>query len=698
MKTNLRIIFLVILLLQLCLLHLFAGGALRGKVMDQDGQPLAFANVVLLQEGKLVAGVSADINGRYEMLSVPVGTYRVKVSFIGYSPVEYSGIQIREAQVTAVDVQLVPAVAVLNEVILEYEQPLMYKSESIWSNSSSYSSSTDLGLRNRTANTVLKNDVRERRFTAYSPSISPTVFFQDGVVIGETWSRESGWLLDGSRTLDTKDPQFVQVPPPPPLQNPPVQQVVEWVPYPPVEENPEQNPMQEPLSTFSIDVDKASYSLIRRYIQQGTQPPPGTVRLEEMINYFDYSYPQPVTKHPFSINLDMGVCPWNEKHRLVLIGLQGRDIPVTQMPPANLVFLIDVSGSMTGADRLPLVKTSLLHLVDALRPQDKVSIVVYAGRAGLVLPPTAGDEKQKIRNAIDRLESGGSTAGGAGIQLAYQQAEFGFMQEGNNRVILATDGDFNVGVSNDDELVTLIEEKRKTGVFLSVLGFGMGNYQDTKMEKLADKGNGNYAYIDSEREAFKVLVSEMSGTLYTIAKDVKLQVEFNPARVKTYRLLGYENRVLENWEFNDDTRDAGELGAGHNVTALYELELYDAPLAIRTDDALKYQDLTLSASVPAHEVLTIHFRYKRPKEEESHLMEAILEDEHKSFEMTSENLRFAAAVAGFGLMLRNSAYKGTLTYMMITDLAKDALGTDTNGERKEFLELVRRMESLAGGK
>lgn len=670
--------------------------------MDQDGQPLAFANVVLLQEGKLVAGVSADINGRYEMLSVPVGTYRVKVSFIGYSPAEYTGIQIKEGRITTLDIQLVTTVAVLGEVVLEYEQPLMQKSENSRNSISfSYSTSghTDRILGNRTGTTVFVDGSRLKQSIQHIPTLSPSVFFsRDASVIGETWSRESGWLLDGSRTLDTKDPQFVQVPPPPPLQNPPVQQVVEWVPYPPVEENPEQNPMQEPLSTFSIDVDKASYSLIRRYIQQGTQPPPGTVRLEEMINYFDYSYPQPVTKHPFSINLDMGVCPWNEKHRLVLIGLQGRDIPVTQMPPANLVFLIDVSGSMTGADRLPLVKTALMHLVDALRPQDKVSIVVYAGSAGLVLPPTAGDEKQKIRNAIGRLESGGSTAGGAGIQLAYQQAEFGFMQEGNNRVILATDGDFNVGVSNDDELVTLIEEKRKTGIFLSVLGFGMGNYQDTKMEKLADKGNGNYAYIDSEREAFKVLVSEMSGTLYTIAKDVKLQVEFNPARVKTYRLLGYENRVLENWEFNDDTRDAGELGAGHNVTALYELELYDAPLAIRTDDALKYQDLTLSASVPAHEVLTIHFRYKRPKEEESHLMEAILEDEHKSFEMTSENLRFASAVAGFGLMLRNSAYKGTLTYLMITDLAKDALGTDTNGERKEFLELVRRMESLAGGK
>ena len=347
---------------------------------------------------------------------------------------------------------------------------------------------------------------------------------------------------------------------------------------------------ENPLSTFSIDVDEASYSNIRRYLQSGSLPPNGAVRIEEMINYFDYNYLKPLNDDPFTINTEMADCPWNEKHKLVHIGLQGKEIPTENLPAANLVFLIDVSGSMESENKLPLVKASLGMLVDQLRADDKVAIAVYAGNAGLVLPSVSGANKTKIKEAIANLEAGGSTAGGDGIKLAYKVAKENFIKGGNNRIILATDGDFNVGVSSDDELVRLIEEERKSGVFLSVLGYGIGNYKDSKMQQLADKGNGNHSYIDNINEARKVLVSEFGSTLFTIAKDVKIQIEFNPAKVQAYRLIGYENRMLAAEDFNNDAKDAGELGSGHTVTALYEV----IPVGVKNDflpsiDSLKYQ-------------------------------------------------------------------------------------------------------------
>ncbi|HZH96501.1 MAG TPA: von Willebrand factor type A domain-containing protein, partial [Flavisolibacter sp.] len=368
----------------------------------------------------------------------------------------------------------------------------------------------------------------------------------------------------------------------------------------------------EPLSTFSIDVDAASYSNVRRFLNDGELPPAGAVRVEEMINYFKYNYPAPAGKHPFSINTEISDCPWNSQHKLVLIGLQGTKIPVENLPPSNLVFLIDVSGSMSGPNRLPLVKSSLKMLVDQLREEDKISIVVYAGAAGLVLPPTSGGAKNRIKTAIDNLEAGGSTAGGEGIKLAYKTAKENFIKKGNNRIILCTDGDFNVGVSSNDELERLAENEREGGVFLTVLGYGMGNYKDSKLQKLADKGNGNHAYIDGLGEARKVLVSEFGGTLFTIAKDVKLQVEFNPVKVAGYRLIGYENRMLKKEDFNDDKKDAGELGSGHTVTALYEV----IPAGVKSDflkevDSLKYSTKIKPAmSAGGNELLTVKFRYK----------------------------------------------------------------------------------------
>lgn len=453
---------------------------------------------------------------------------------------------------------------------------------------------------------------------------------------------------------------------------------------------------QNPLSTFSIDVDEAAYSNIRRYLQNGSLPPAGAVRIEEMINYFDYNYPKPQNKEPFTVNTEIAECPWNTKHKLVHIGIQGKEIPLDNLPAANLVFLIDVSGSMDEPNKLPLVQASLKMLTDQLRSKDKVAIVVYAGNAGLVLPATEGSNKTKIKEAIDALEAGGSTAGGEGIQLAYKVAGENFIKDGNNRIILATDGDFNVGVSSDDELVRLIEEERKTGIYLSVLGYGMGNYKDSKMQQLADKGNGNHSYIDNISEARKILVNEFGSTLFTIAKDVKIQIEFNPSKVQAYRLIGYENRMLAAEDFNDDTKDAGELGSGHTVTALYEI----IPAGVkdnfvRTVDSLKYQKLNYTAVNNSPEIMTIKLRYKEPDEDISKLISHPVIDDQVSLDNTSANFRFSAAVAEFGLLLRSSEYKQHSSYQQVITLAKNAKSTDDNGYRSEFIQLAQSAMTLS---
>jgi Ca-activated chloride channel family protein len=453
-----------------------------------------------------------------------------------------------------------------------------------------------------------------------------------------------------------------------------------------------------PLSTFSIDVDAASYSNVRRFLNQGQLPPAGAVRIEEMVNYFHYEYPQPTGNDPFSINTEISDAPWNKEHKLVLIGLQGKKIPTENLPASNLVFLIDVSGSMSGPERIGLVKASMKMLVDQLRDQDKVAMVVYAGAAGMVLPPTSGANKTKIKEAIDNLEAGGSTAGGAGIKLAYKTANEYFIKGGNNRVILCTDGDFNVGESSDDAMERLIENERKSGVFLTVLGYGMGNYQDAKMQKLADKGNGNHAYIDGITEAKKVLVNEFGGTLFTIAKDVKLQIEFNPAKVQGYRLIGYENRMLAKEDFNDDKKDAGELGSGHTVTALYEV----IPAGVNSDflktvDSLKYQKniAPLSKSSQTDEILTVKFRYKAPDGDVSKLIEHPVKDKQISIAKTSDNFRFAASVAQFGMLLRNSEFKSNASYSDVLTLARKAKGNDEEGYRSEFIRLAESAQLLA---
>jgi Ca-activated chloride channel family protein len=463
--------------------------------------------------------------------------------------------------------------------------------------------------------------------------------------------------------------------------------------YEAIEENGFRDALKNPLSTFSIDVDAASYSNMRRFLNQGQMPPKDAVRIEEMVNYFTYDYPQPTSNDPFSITTEMSDCPWNKNHRLVHIGLQGKEIPTQNLPASNLVFLVDVSGSMDSPEKLPLLKSAFSMLLGQLRPQDRVAIVVYAGAAGLVLPSTSGSHKEEILDAIERLEAGGSTAGGAGIELAYKIAKENFIKEGNNRVILATDGDFNVGVSSNAAMERLIEQKRETGIFLTVLGFGMGNYKDSKMEILADKGNGNYAYIDNMMEARKVLVNEFGGTLFTIAKDVKIQVEFNPAKVKAYRLVGYENRALKNEDFNNDKKDAGELGAGHTVTALYELipaDAKDTDQEVPGTDELKYQKNKIApAAFTSKELMTLKLRYKQPNSEISQLLTKSLINEPVALSKTSDNFRFSAAVAGFGMLLRNSEFKGQTNYTDIVNMAEGAKGADKEGYRTEFINLVK---------
>ena len=451
--------------------------------------------------------------------------------------------------------------------------------------------------------------------------------------------------------------------------------------------------VENPLSTFSIDVDAASYANMRRFVRNGSLPPGAAVRIEEFVNYFDYDYPQPEGEDPFAIVTEVAECPWDTAHRLVHIGLQGRRIERRDLPPSNLVLLIDVSGSMQPDNKLPLVRSALPMLVAQLRRDDRVAIVVYAGSAGLVLDSTPGSDKRAILDAIERLQAGGSTAGGEGIVLAYQIARRNFIKGGNNRVVLATDGDFNVGVSSDGELVKLIEKERESGVFLTVLGVGEGNLQDAKMEKIADHGNGNYAYLDDLMEAQKVLVNEMGGTIVTIAKDVKIQVEFNPARVKEYRLIGYENRMLKKEDFADDRKDAGELGAGHSVTALYEVVPADAH-AGRGED-LTYTSVQIKPEAGERpEMLMVRLRYKAPDGDESRLIERVAVDGGARFASSSQNFRFAAAVAEFGMLLRDSAYRGRSSFDHVVKTARASQGEDADGYRAEFVQLVEACKSI----
>ncbi len=511
-------------------------------------------------------------------------------------------------------------------------------------------------------------------------------------------ARKSKKKAGGAIALSPAQPTsgaIAPIQPEPPIVAPPADQPHNTEGYDHIQENEFLAVADKPLSTFSIDVDTASYSNVRRFLNSGSLPPADAVRIEEMINYFGYSYGEPRGRTPFSVTTEVADCPWNSDHRLVHVGVKGKT--VTKVPPRNLVFLIDVSGSMESRDKLPMLKRAMKKLVSQLGPRDRVSIVVYAGASGVVLKPTPGSNKIKIAAALSRLKAGGSTNGGQGIQLAYSLARKTFKKGGINRVILATDGDFNVGMSSRGELERLIEQERESGVFLTVLGFGTGNVKDSQMEMLADKGNGNYAYIDSDRESQKVLVDELGATLVTIAKDVKIQVEFNPAEVESYRLIGYENRALADRDFNDDKKDAGEIGSGHTVTALYEVVPRGQGTGAPGVDALRYQsDRGLSATADSGEMMHLKLRYKQPDGDRSTLVTFPIRDGDKTLAQTSENFRFSASVATFGMLLRGSKYSGEADFRQVHNLAKSAMGRDRRGHRREFISLVKQAANLKG--
>ena len=605
--------------------------SINGTVTDDGGLPLPGANVIIK---KTNIGTQTDFDGRYK-IEAQIGQTLV-FSYVGFDTKEVKIKKAGELNVT------LKTGSDLDEVIVTAYSERREKISMGYSVTSKNSKSIDRKLQGKAAGV---------RVTNGNVGAAPTV------VIRGMASNFSNRVSDNES-------------------------------YGRIEENIFKRVTTASLSTFSIDVDKAGYSNIRRMLNNGQEVPQDAVKIEEMVNYFAYNYPEPTGKDPFSITADVVNSPWNADAKLVRIGLKGKDISLDNVPPSNLVFLLDVSGSMDSPDKLPLLKAALNVLVDKLREKDIVSIVVYAGAAGLVLPPTSGVEKDKIRQAIDNLNAGGSTAGGAGIELAYKVAEENFSKGGNNRIILATDGDFNVGASSDRSMEDLIEEKRKSGVFLTCLGFGMGNYKDSKLETLADKGNGNHAYIDTMQEAQKVLGTEFFGTLYTIAKDVKIQVEFNPAKVQAYRLIGYENRLLNDEDFKDDTKDAGELGSGHTVTALYEI----IPVGIKSKylkdiDNLKYTKQTNQTYTD--EMLTVKFRYKEPDGDVSKLIVKTVKDDNSSIENAPEDLKFSAAVALFGMQLRNSEFINTKKKEDVIALAEAGKGKDKDGYRAEFIRLVK---------
>ena len=476
------------------------------------------------------------------------------------------------------------------------------------------------------------------------------------------------------------------------LSSPPQQRNAET--YKEIKENSFVAVAQQPVTTFSADVDRAAYANVRRIIGYGQIPPKDAVRIEEMVNYFDYDYPTPEegSASPLRVSPELAPAPWNPNHLLLRIGLQAKKIDLAKAPPSNIVFLIDVSGSMDEENKLPLLKSSFKMLLGQLKPDDKIAIVTYANGTKVALPSTSVKDKEKIIKVLDNLYASGGTSGGKGIQLAYEQAQKSFIKNGNNRIILATDGDFNIGINNTTDLEKFIEKQRESGIYMSVLGFGIGNYRDDMAETIADKGNGNYAYIDNITEAKKVLVNELSGTLFAVAKDVKLQLEFNPKYVKEYKLIGYENRMLANEDFTNDKKDAGEIGAGHTVTALYELVPSDGKVA----QSLRYQSQELNEKGKGNELGFLKIRYKDPKVKDTKSVEITepLVFNKKALKETSTDYRFAASVAEFGILLRDNSNKANATYDQVIELAEGAIGKDPEGYRKEFVRLVKSVKML----
>ncbi len=642
MTRKLLLLLVALVLLSFSLAKSQGTGVISGVVRDQAGNALAGARIDCYLDYQKVATASSDRQGNILARDLIPGTYIVTASLEGYKQWKREKVDVKAGRTVILNIRLQPG-------ILEEEDVAALKPE--------VPRNGEAQVRLGRSNEAKTQMMYEMNDGGYGMAALPSFY--------------PGQLPPGWNTED----------------------------YAAITPNIFHSPLSDPLSTFSIDVDTATYSNVRRLLNQGELPTPNTVRAEEIINYFDYDYPQPKGETPFSVYTELGVCPWNQKRNLVHIGLQGKKIDMAKAPANNLVFLLDVSGSMDYPNKLPLVKRSMELLLENMRTQDRVAIVVYAGAAGLALPSTSGEEKTKISAALSNLEAGGTTAGGAGIQLAYKTAVQNLIPGGNNRVILCTDGDFNIGVSSDADMTRLIESNRNQGVFLTVLGFGMGNYKDNRLELLADKGNGNYAYIDDLMEAKKVLVNELGATLYTIAKDVKLQVEFNPAHVKYYRLIGYENRLLRDEDFRDDTKDAGELGAGHSVTAIYEIIPASSTEELPGLDPLKYQNATISDQAKnSPEVMTVKLRYKLPDGDTSIPLETPVYNKTQGLSDVSRAFGFSAAAVGYAMLLQESEFKGNLTWNMVRSLASGNMGADPDSYKKEFLTLIdtaqRLMESV----
>ncbi len=643
---------------------------LTGKVTDSN-EAIVGATIQVLQGTTLIKAVISDVDGNFQ-IQLDSGAYRVECMYTGYKPYSKSQVLVKLNQRNKLNITLTSAGVLYETVITEYKKPEAKQAE---------------GPKNRRPASG-KGKNKPNKEASPQPSVTAVMSY-DKLVTGHAGLRK--------KTAEEPAQEYGRT------AYKPIQDTLDDLSgeqYNRIIENPFQDAKSNGISTFSIDVDAASYANIRRYLNEGQLPPRDAVRLEEMINYFDYQYNAPRSgRDPFEVNTEIAPCPWNPKNRLLSIGIQGEKIDVGQLPASNLVFLIDVSGSMNSENKLPLVKQSLAMLTDQLRPNDRVAIVVYAGAAGLVLESTPGSDKLKIKAALEALESGGSTAGGAGIKLAYETARKNLIANGNNRVILCSDGDFNVGVSSEDELVKLIENERKSGVYLTILGYGMGNYQDGKMQSLADKGNGNHAYIDQLSEAKKVLMQEFGGTLFAIAKDVKLQVHFNPAHVAGYRLIGYENRMLATEDFHDDTKDAGELGAGHRVTAIYEIVPVGQALPPLTnaDSALVVVTKPdTSVTVGADDLMVLQLRYKKPKGDlPSQLLEYRLNGAALDRKTESENFLLASSIAEFGMLLRDSKYKGSASYEQAISRAREAAKNDPSGYRTELVQLMEKAQAIA---
>jgi len=623
------------------------------KVVSTNNTPITQAQFSLYKESKFVANLTSDSQGKFKG-SLDTGTYQYQISCLNYKPA--SGILI--VKNTGCSPSLFKLVPIVEMVVNEKDKAL----QEIVSEPVITVPKRERHVIHKRKNAQTINGSADKHSDAELKANYGGIYNYD---------KQVGARITSSNYLVEKEPQS------------------STNEFKRNAENKYIHTYAEPVSTFSIDVDNASYAIVRQSMVQGNYfPNPDAVRVEEMINAFQYNYPTPQKNEPLAVNTELASCPWAKDHQLLRISMQAKTLDLEKAPANNLVFLIDVSGSMSYENKLPLVKEGLKLLVANLREEDKLSIVVYAGAAGLVLSPTSGANKTAIYEALDRLSAGGSTAGGAGINLAYQTAKANFLSEGNNRIILCSDGDFNVGISSETDLEQLVENKRKEGVYFSVLGFGMGNYKDNRMEVLADKGNGNYAYIDNIKEAKKRLVDQMQGTLYTVAKDVKFQVEFNPALVGQYRLVGYENRMLNNQDFKDDTKDAGELGAGHTVTALYEII---APGADGTDPVeRKYAQLNpVKNAKHANELATVRVRYKNPDSDRSKQLDWVVNAGANDFEESSPDMRFCSAVASFGQVLRKSANAGTATYQQMAAWVKPVIAGPFAEERQEFYDLLQ---------